>query len=91
VRVKELKLPWKLLVEWISEGEFVAREIRKVYKQGKTPFQEYLIAELANLGKTLIIDGKVQSSLSDEYWYHEALVHPILLAHPCPEDVLVIG
>lgn len=86
-----MKLPWKLMAEWVSEGEFVAREIVRVYAQGRTRYQEYMIAELAGVGKALIIDGKVQSSTSDEHWYHEALVHPILLTHPCPQRVLVIG
>ena len=84
-------LPWKLVAEWISPGEACVREARRVIAAGRTRFQEYLIAELEGLGKALVLDGKVQSSLLDEHWYHEALVHPVLLAHPCPRRVLVIG
>ena len=84
-------LPWKLVAEWISPGEACVREVRSVVAAGRTRFQEYLIAELEGLGKALVLDGKVQSSLLDEHWYHEALVHPVLLAHPCPRRVLIIG
>jgi spermidine synthase len=84
-------LPWKFFVEWISEGEACFRDARRIIAYGRTRYQEYVIAELAGLGKALIIDGKVQSSLLDEHWYHEALVHPVMLAHPCPRSVLVVG
>ncbi len=86
-----MRLPWKLIAEWISEGEACIREARRVLVEGRTRYQEYVIAELAGLGKALVIDGKVQSSLLDEHWYHEALVHPVLLSHPCPRRVLVVG
>ncbi|MBI4591679.1 MAG: fused MFS/spermidine synthase, partial [Candidatus Rokubacteria bacterium] len=39
----------------------------------------------------LVLDGRIQSSQADEFIYHEALVHPGLLAHPRPERALVIG
>ena len=37
------------------------------------------------------MDGKVQSTQTDEFIYHEVLVHPAMLAHPAPKRVLVIG
>lgn len=32
--------------------------------------------------QALIIDGKMQSSESDEFIYHECLIHPAMLLHP---------
>jgi len=84
-------LPWKFIAEWISRGEVCMREAKRILVHSRTRYQEFIIAELEGLGKSLIIDGKVQSSLLDEHWYHEALVHPVLLAHPCPRRVLVVG
>ncbi len=86
-----MRLPWKLVVEWISEGEGCFREIVRVLAEKRTRFQEVLVAELSGLGKSLVIDGKIQSSISDEHWYHEALVHPVMIAHPSPRRVLVLG
>jgi spermidine synthase len=37
------------------------------------------------------LDEKIQSTESDEYIYHEALVHPSLLAHPNPKRVFIAG
>jgi len=85
------KLPWRLFVEWINPGEACFRSIEKVLVSSKTKFQEIDVVELAELGKALVIDGKLQSALYDEYWYHEALVHPPMLAHPNPVRVLVVG
>ncbi len=86
-----MTLPWKFIVEWITPSEGVIRPIGKVYVSSSSKYQEYLITELADLGKSLILDGKVQSSVSDEFWYHEALVHPTMLSHPNPRRVLIIG
>jgi len=37
------------------------------------------------------LDGKIQSSEGDEFIYHEALVHPPMIAHPLPESVFIAG
>lgn len=39
----------------------------------------------------LFIDGHLQFSATDEYRYHEALVHPVLSLTGAPQDVLVLG
>lgn len=39
----------------------------------------------------LYINGNLQFSTKDEHRYHEALVHPILEAHPNPKNVLILG
>ncbi len=83
--------PWRVFIEWIGPGEACFRGIRRVYASLHTGLQEIDVVELEGVGKALVIDGKLQSSLSDEHWYHEALVHPVLLAHPCPRRVLVVG
>ena len=49
------------------------------------------MVETQDFGLCLVLDGKVQSSLVDEFIYHEALVHPAMVTHPRPEKVLVIG
>jgi len=82
---------WNWYVEWISDGDASARASSKVYAVEKTPYQSVMVVELVSLGKTLIIDGKVQSSLYDEYIYHESLVHPPLITHGSPKRILILG
>ncbi len=67
------------------------RKIYKVYAWERTPYQDVAVLELAKIGKCLVIDGRVQSSLSDEFIYHEALVHPAMIAHGNPRSVLILG
>lgn len=58
----------------------------------RTRFQQAEILETASYGKTLVLDGRIQSSEADEFIYHEALVHPGLLAvERPPVSALVIG
>ena len=39
----------------------------------------------------LLLDGLVQTTERDEFYYHEMLVHPALTSHPKPARVLIIG
>ena len=57
----------------------------------KTKYQQIDLVELPFFGKALFIDGKLQSSLYDEYIYHETLVHPAMLLHGNPSKVLILG
>ena len=57
----------------------------------QTPFQQMAIIDSLRFGRCLILDGKVQSSETDEYIYHEALVHPGMIAHPAPRNIMVVG
>lgn len=63
---------------------------RRVVTQ-QTPFQNLEIADTTAFGRALFLDGKPQSSERDEHVYHEALVHPALIAHPRPRSVYVAG
>ena len=63
----------------------------RVLFEGRSPYQEILLAENSLLGKYLLLDRDIQSSTSDCANYHEILVHPALLAHPRPQRVLILG
>jgi len=82
---------WSWFVEHLSEHEILLRKVRRVIAWQRTRYQDVAIVELEGIGKTLIIDGKTQSAAVDEKVYHEALVHPALVAHGSPRKVLVLG
>ncbi|ALU11477.1 spermidine synthase [Ignicoccus islandicus DSM 13165] len=65
--------------------------IEEVYYKGRSQYQEIVVAKLCNVGKALILDGKIQSSEYDEWIYHESLVHPVMIAHPNPKRVAILG
>jgi len=72
-------------------SDSVERRIENILAKGKTPFQEYLFFESKMHGVCISLDGDIQSCESDEHMYHEALVHPAMLAHPNPKTVLIMG
>jgi len=73
-------------------GNIVRRiKIDRVYYGGKTAYQEVQIFESSPLGKVLFLDRKIQSAQIDERVYHESIVHPVLMTHPAPHLVLIIG
>ena len=65
--------------------------IEEILYTGQTKFQSIEIIRSGSFGKFLVLDGKIQSSEADEFIYHEALVQPPMIAHPCPEQVFVAG
>lgn len=50
----------------------------------RSPYQEILILDTIGFGRALFLDGIPQSSALDEHIYHEALIHPVLIAHQQP-------
>ena len=57
----------------------------------QTPLQLIEVFDTDVLGKLMRIDGVNMTSERDEFFYHESLVHPALIAHAAPRTVLVIG
>lgn len=75
----------------LAAGERAAYEIIRTLYAGQTQYQHVEIAETRPYGLALFLDGAPQSALADEFVYHEALVHPALLAHPDPKRVMIAG
>lgn len=55
-----------------------------------TPYQRIVVTEGAGAFQ-LFLNGNLQFNSSDEYRYHEALVHPALVAAGMPRKILVLG
>ncbi len=77
--------------EWITPHEFHGHRIKKILWRAKTKFQNVIVADTHSFGRCLILDGEMQSSLLDEFIYHECLVHPPLITHAHPKSVLIMG
>jgi len=75
----------------VAPGERAAYEVVRTLYAGRTRFQHVEIAETRPYGLALFLDGAPQSAVADEFVYHEALVHPALLAQPEPKHVLIAG
>ncbi len=65
--------------------------VRRLVYSEQTEFQRLEIIDTASFGICLVLDGRIQSSEKDEFIYHEALVHPVMLAHSSPEVIFIAG
>jgi spermidine synthase len=83
---------YKWFFETTTSFEGHMHAIDRTVVEAQTKFQHVEILQTAAYGKTLVLDGRIQSSQGDEFIYHEALVHPGMLATAgAPRSALVIG
>jgi spermidine synthase len=66
-------------------------EVSKVLYHKRSTFQDIMVFENPHFGKILVLDGVVQITEKDEFFYHEMLTHVIMNSHPNPKNVIVIG
>jgi len=83
--------PDKWFQDKVSRNLIQLHRIEEVLYSGQTRFQLAEIIRSGSFGKLLVLDGKIQSSEADEFIYHEALVQPAMVTHPCPENVFIAG
>ena len=87
----------RIIDGWFSEicpmwpGISLSLEIDKILYSRRSKFQQIDLFQTKNHGKMLVLDGIIQLTQSDEFAYQEMLAHVPMFAHPCPENILVIG
>lgn len=84
-------VPSRWIYDYFSPFEVHKYAIKGTLYYDNSDFQEIVIAETFSFGRCLILDNEFQSFELDEYIYHEALVQPALILHPCPKNVAIIG
>jgi spermidine synthase len=78
-------------LEFTTKDEASLHSIEEIIHASQTRYQKLEILRLGSYGKTLVLDGKMQSTEADEFIYHEALVHPSLISFGKPQKVLIAG
>ncbi|MDA8168709.1 MAG: polyamine aminopropyltransferase [Nitrospiraceae bacterium] len=83
------------MLKFLEKAPFVpvecGYEVGTVLHRSRSRFQEIMVIENPDFGRMLILDGVVQVTESDEFFYHEMMTHVALHAHPDPKNVIVIG
>ena len=83
------------MTEWFHETlhPSVRQSLRvdNVVYEGKSEYQSILIFENERLGRVLVLDGVVQTSEADEFYYHETLSHVPIAGHGRAKSILIIG
>ena len=81
------------ITTWIDENHKGSRFglCGKVLIRKNSKYQEIIVMENDYYGKALMLDGCWMTSLKDEKYYHECLVHPALSSIDKKSNVLIIG
>ncbi|MCL6558962.1 MAG: polyamine aminopropyltransferase [Firmicutes bacterium] len=80
---------------WFTEDQtkdmrLSCRVIKTLHTE-ETPFQKLAVVETAQFGRMLLLDNVIQTTVADEFVYHEMITHVALNTHAKPQSVLVIG
>ena len=86
-----MELTGNWYAESVSPDLAVLLRLRSVLFSGSTAYQKVEVLDSAVFGRSLVLDGKTQSTEADEFIYHESLVHPAMLFHPEPKSVFIGG
>ena len=81
----------KWLLETVYPDLAVMLRVQQVLFSGRTEYQHVEVLESRLYGRSLVLDGKTQSTERDEHIYHQALVQPAMLLHPNPASVFIGG
>jgi len=73
-----------------SPIKFVYGDVQEIFNC-QSQYQEVKVLYHHYFGTILVLDGVVQLTERDEFFYHELLVHVPLSVHPNPEHVLILG
>ncbi len=80
---------------WFTElqcsGLKITCKVLQTLHREITPFQEIAVLDTELYGRMLVLDGAIQTTIADEFVYHEMLAHVPICTHPAPKDVLIIG
>jgi len=80
---------------WLKEMQLedvaMTYKIKETLVRKQTKFQDLAIVDTITFGRMLVLDGIVQTTIKDEFVYHEMITHIPLFTHPNPKKVLVVG
>jgi spermidine synthase len=80
---------------WFTERQTknlaISCRVKKTIYSEETPFQELAVIDTLEFGRMLVLDNVIQTTVKDEFVYHEMIAHVALNTHPGPRRVLVVG
>ena len=77
--------------EYHSRSSGIFFECDRYLHRESSIYQKIEVINNPHFGHILFLDGLVQTTEKDEFFYHEMLTHPAFVTHPDPQKVLIIG
>jgi spermidine synthase len=81
----------QLVFDWLNANSGYGFTASETIKTVQSPYQRIEVYDTPQFGRMFRLDGRMMTSEGEEFFYHECMTHPAMLAHPNPESVLVIG
>ena len=66
-------------------------KVKETLYWARTGYQEIAVIDTYQFGRMLVLDGMIQTTVADNFVYHEMIAHIPMRTHPHPHNVLVIG
>ena len=80
---------------WFTEKQTndmaLSCRLKRTLHSEKTMFQELAVIDTEQFGRMLVLDNVIQTTVMDEFVYHEMITHVAMVTHTAPKKVLVIG
>lgn len=80
---------------WITENQTnnqkLSCRVKETLHFERSKYQEIVLVDTDQYGRMLLLDGAIQTTVQDEFVYHEMISHVPLFTHPNPRKVAVIG
>jgi len=77
--------------EYQTSDMVISCRVSRTLHEEKTPFQNLAVIDTVEFGRMLVLDNIIQTTVKDEFVYHEMITHVALNTHASPAKVLVIG
>jgi spermidine synthase len=81
----------ELIFDWLNAHSGYGFTAKQRLETMQSPYQRVEVYDTHQFGRLFRLDGRLMTSEGEEFFYHECMTHPALLAHPNPQSVLVIG
>ncbi|HXF46076.1 MAG TPA: polyamine aminopropyltransferase [Burkholderiaceae bacterium] len=81
----------ELIFDWLNAHAGYGYTAKARLETIQSPYQRVEVYDTHQFGRLFRLDGRLMTSEGEEFFYHECMTHPALLAHPNPQSVLVIG
>ncbi len=87
----ESLFPGTVFVEIESKNRVVLNRVDSVIASEESRYQRIDIFDTPHYGRCLALDGVIQVARSDEFVYHELLIHPACSLLPHVRSALILG
>ena len=77
--------------EYLNQHSAYAYRLGPLLHREQSPYQLIEVHESPQFGKLFRLDGDYMTSEAEEFFYHEALIHPAALSHGKVRSALILG